>query len=291
MQRSRGPKFLTRLAAVVLAVVVLAACSSDDGIVVTSYNFPESEIIGEIYAQALEGANIPVERSLNLGTRELLYPELRAGRVDLVAEYVGSGLIGQFDEQVPDSPQAATALLASLLVDDGLVVLDAAPGENNQAFVVASSQAQAQGWTTLSDLVNASALTFAGPPECEERLTCFRGLLEIYGLTNLTFTSIQEASPRLAALDAGDVDMILLFSTDAPLADASYLVLQDDARMLPPENLVPVVSQAALDAHPDAAAVIANVTARLTTEALQQMNAQSAQGQSAEQIARAFLAS
>jgi len=288
MSRRVGPrKFIRRSAMAIAGAMFLAACSSD--VVVTSYNFPESEILGEIYAQALEDAGISVDRSLNLGTRELLYPELRAGRVDVVAEYVGSGLLGAFDVEAPTEVDEAVALLRSLLAEDGLAVLDAAPGENNQAFVVAGSIADEQGWTNLSDLAAAGPLTFAGPPECEERLTCFRGLVEIYGLDNISFTSIQEPSPRLAALDAGDVDMILLFSTDAPLAEGGYSILVDDAGMLPPENLVPIVSQSALDDHPEMADVIARVTARFTTEALQRMNVAVAEGRSAAQIARDFL--
>lgn len=283
-------RMLARLTGAVLAMLLLAACSNDDAVVVTSYNFPESEIVGEIYAQALEEAGIPVERSLNLGTRELLYPELRAGRVDVVAEYVGSGIIGQFAMEVPDQADDAVALLASLLAEDGLVVLDAAPGENNQAFVVSSSRAQDQGWANLSDLAGAGPLTFAGPPECEGRMTCFQGLVEHYGLDNLAFTAIQEPAPRLAALDSGDADMVLLFSTDAPLADPAYTVLIDDAHLLPPENIVPIVSQAVIDRHPAIVEVLGQVTTRLTTDALRQMNVAVAEGRSPAQIAREFLA-
>ena len=39
-----------------------------------SFNFPESVLLGELYAQALEAAGYRVVRELNLGTRELVAP-------------------------------------------------------------------------------------------------------------------------------------------------------------------------------------------------------------------------
>jgi osmoprotectant transport system substrate-binding protein len=75
----------------------------DDGptIDVSSFNFPESEILGEIYAQALEDAGYPVDRTLNLGARELIYPDLLDGEISLVPEYLGSALVVWFEQDPP----------------------------------------------------------------------------------------------------------------------------------------------------------------------------------------------
>ena len=51
----------------------------DDAITVASFNFPESVLLAEIYAQAIEGAGIRVEREPSLGPRELVMPALLAG--------------------------------------------------------------------------------------------------------------------------------------------------------------------------------------------------------------------
>src|SRR6266496_5159611 len=57
---------------------------------VGSANFPESQIVGEIYAQALEAKGFKVERKLNLGVRTLTNDALRAGAINLMPEYIGS---------------------------------------------------------------------------------------------------------------------------------------------------------------------------------------------------------
>ena len=87
-----------RLAAAVVALVaMLGACdhsprgSSDrgaasaDAVVVASFNFPESELLAEIYAQAIEHAGVPVRREFDLGPRELVQPAQRQGLVDVIA--------------------------------------------------------------------------------------------------------------------------------------------------------------------------------------------------------------
>jgi osmoprotectant transport system substrate-binding protein len=170
-------------------------------------------------------------------------------------------------------------------------VLEPAPAENNQAFVVTSSFAEENGLSSISDLADAGEVTFAGPPECEGRDTCYQGLVDRYGLDDVTFESVQEAAARLAALDSGEVEMILLFSTDAPLAGEELVVLEDTEGMLPPENITPVVRTEVLDAYgDDLEELLDRVTAALSTDALQQMNAEASEGRSPAEIATDWLA-
>ncbi len=258
---------------------------------VTSFNFPESEILGEIYAQAMEDAGYPVERSLNLGARELIYPELLDGNLDLVPEYLGSALVVWFEQDPPEDLDSGVASLTEAFEAEGVSVLEPAPAENNQAFVVTSEFAEENGLSSIADLADAGDLTFSGPPECEDRGTCYQGLLDVYGLDNVSFESNQEAATRLSNLDSGANEVILLFSTDAPLAGDAYVVLEDTEGMLPPENITPVLRTEIVDAYgDDLTALLDQVTAAMTTESLQQMNADASEGLSPAEIASDWLA-
>jgi osmoprotectant transport system substrate-binding protein len=296
-----------RLAAAGAALALLAsACGNGNGdgdtaaetdipdgptIDVTSFNFPESEILGEIYAQALEDAGYPVERSLNLGARELIYPDLLEGGVSLVPEYLGSALVVWFEQDPPEDVDSGLSALREAFEPEGVSVLEPAPAENNQAFVVTAEFASEQGLSTLGDLADAGSITFAGPPECEGRDTCYQGLVDTYGLDDVAFESIQEAAARLAALESGDAEVILLFSTDAPLAGDELVILEDDQGMLPPENITPVVRTEVIDAYgDDLTDLLDRITAGLSTDALQQMNAEASEGRSAAEIASDWLA-
>jgi osmoprotectant transport system substrate-binding protein len=303
MSRVRSRRTLAAVAALAL---LASACGNGNGdddaadaaevpdgptIDVSSFNFPESEILGEIYAQALEDEGYPVDRTLNLGARELIYPDLIDGQISLVPEYLGSALVVWFEQDPPEDLDSGVAALTEAFEPEGVSVLEPAPAENNQAFVVTSSFADEHGLSSIADLADAGDITFAGPPECEGRDTCYQGLVDRYGLDNVSFESVQEAAARLAALDAGDAEMILLFSTDAPLAGDELVVLEDTEGMLPPENITPVIRTEVLDAYgDDLRDLLDRVTAALSTDALQQMNAEASEGRSASEIAGDWLA-
>lgn len=258
-------------------------------IVVSSFNFPESTILAEIYGQALEDAGYPVGRQLDLGSRELIFPELQDGSLGLVPEYLGSALVVGFGEDPPEDVDSGVEALRAAFEADGVSVLEPAPAQNSNAFVTSATFADEHGVTSLSDLADVGTITFAGPPECEERDTCLLGLTEVYGL-DVQFESIQEPAARLAALEAGDVDLILLFSTDAVLAEDNLVHLEDTEGIVPPENIVPVVRTEIVDAYgDDLVTLIDSVSAALTTEVLVELNTRSQEGLAPAEIAGDWL--
>src|ERR1044071_9980204 len=80
-----------------------------------SDNFYESKLVAEIYAQVLEKNGYTVERKFGLGSRQERIPAMDSGQVDLVPEYVGSGL-GFYDKSKisGDGQKNADALQAAL---------------------------------------------------------------------------------------------------------------------------------------------------------------------------------
>ena len=308
---SPRPRLLRTVATVAALGLLLAACGDGNGddvdetpdaqtgdapavdgpeIVVSSFNFPESTILAEIYGQALEDAGYPVGRELDLGARELIFPQLSSGNLGLLPEYLGSALVTGFGEEPPADVDGGVEALAAAFEPEGVSVLTPAPAENTNAFVTSATFADDHGLTTLADLADAGPITFAGPPECEERDTCLLGLTEVYGL-DVSFQSIQEPAARLEALQAGDADLILLFSTDAVLADESLVHLEDTEGIVPPENIVPVVRTELLDAYgDDLTGLLDSISAAITTEVLVDLNSRAQEGLSPAEIAGDWLA-
>src|SRR5262245_9740495 len=64
--------------------------SSGGAVTVGSANFAESELLAEIYSQALEAKGVEVKRSFNIGARELYLKALQDGSIDLLPEYNGA---------------------------------------------------------------------------------------------------------------------------------------------------------------------------------------------------------
>ncbi len=124
---------------------------SGDPIVVSSFNFGESEILAEIYAQAMEHAGFAVERKLNLGNREIVKPALESGEIDFVPEYAGTVLnfLGVTPTGDADAVHAALVEAYGAL---GIAVLGYAPAEDKNALVVTADIASQYGLTSISDL-------------------------------------------------------------------------------------------------------------------------------------------
>ena len=268
------------MAAAVL--LLLAACGGDDGpgpaarsgVVVASFSFAESELVAEIYAQALEESGVTVQRQLGLGQRELVLPALRRGLVDVVPEYAGSALdaVSPGTEVERGDVDAVVAALGRSLDPWGVSVLDPAPASNENVLAVRDEAARELGLRTVSDLVGvAEGLVLGGPPECPRRPRCLPGLESRYGLDFAGFEPFADAVLVRRALLDGVIDVGVLFSTDAALTTDGVTVLLDDRGLQPPDNVVPVVRTEAL-ADPRVRATLDEVSAALTTEGLRLMN-------------------
>ncbi|MDP9495177.1 MAG: ABC transporter substrate-binding protein [Actinomycetota bacterium] len=274
-------EFRTHAVGAVLAMALVAvACGSGDGAVdgdpikVASFGFNESVIVAEIYAQGLEANGYEVERKLNLGNREVVKPALESGEIDLVPEYIGSvaGFLGV--EQSADSDatwEAAKAAFEEL----GVTLLQYSPAQDKNAYVVTAETAAEFGLATVSDLQPvAGDLIFGGPPECPERDLCLKGLIDVYGLEFAEFKALDAAGPiTIAALEGGEIDVALLFSTQGIIAEKGWVSLEDDKGLNPAENLAPAIRTAVVDAYGDElVALLESYSEALTTEDLTELN-------------------
>lgn len=293
MTRSRA------IGAILTAFAILAAACSGSGggapITVSSFDFGESVILAEIYAQTLEANDYPVERRLRLGSREIVKPALENGDIDLVPEYVGSALEVGFGEEPSSDGEATRLKLAAAFEPLGVSVLALAPAQDKNGIVVTADTAAQYGLTKISDLAGVSQdLVFGGPPECPDRPRCLKGLQDVYGLQFADFKPLDVGGPlTVAALEGGEIDVALLFTTDGVIAAKGFVLLDDDKGLQPAENIVPVVRTDVIDEYGnDIVALLNGVSANITTEKLTEMNRQVGfDGADPEVVAHDFLVS
>ena len=125
-------------------------------ITVGSTNFYEQEILGEIFAQMLESNGATVERKFQLGNREIVFPALEAGEIDVLAEYAATALefVNGGAGQATSDPEATTVALRAALEPKGLAALNYAAATDQNGFVVSKATADKYGLTKISDLAN-----------------------------------------------------------------------------------------------------------------------------------------
>ncbi len=252
---------------------------------IASFDFAESQLLAELYAQVVEGGDIPVVRLGPVGPREVVAPALEGNVVDLVPEYLGTAS-GHFDAATTDPAGLATALEPR-----GLLALTPASAEDVNVFVVTRTLADQQMLTQLSDLASlAPTAKFGGPVECPERPLCLPGLADTYGLTFAEFIPQQSLELTAEALRQGEIDIGLMFSTSAELEPSEFVALLDDRNLQPPENIVPVVRSDAVERWgPTLPDSIDGLSRLLTTEELREMNRRVADGEPVAVVAGSWL--
>src|SRR5215210_9558754 len=166
------------------------------GFVVGSANFPEQLILGNMYADVVEDQGIEVERRLNLGTRDVVFPSLESGEITLVPEYNGA-LLSYLSKGESDvtSPEETTEDLKAEL-PKGLIALKASEAQDKDALVVTQQTADKYDLKTTSDLAPvADGLIVGGPPEMSERPDGLPGLKRVYGIEFEEFKALDAGGP------------------------------------------------------------------------------------------------
>jgi osmoprotectant transport system substrate-binding protein len=266
----------------------------DEAITVASFDFPESELLAEIYGQALQAGGFDTRLERGVGPRELVQPALASGLVEFVPEYSGTALeFLSLGSAEPTSDGAVTrAALRRAVNHDRIVALEPAPAQDANAVVVTRELADRYHLDEVSDLkAVAPQLTIGGPPECPTRPFCLAGLERVYGLQFENFLPLDAGGPLThQALAGGHVDVAVLFTTDPEIDTPALAVLDDDRRLQPAENVVPLVRAEVVERWgDDLVRLVDSVSARLTTEDLRALNARVATGDSPATVAQRWL--
>jgi osmoprotectant transport system substrate-binding protein len=304
VRRAAVPPLLALVAALVLA---LAGCDRGRApppppedparptIRLASFDFPESELLGQVYGQALSQHGFPVEQVVQLGSREVVAPALEQGKVDMVPEYLGSALnfLNDRDRVATADPRQTHARLEQAFAPRGVSVLAFAPAADRNGFVVSGDLARSHHLERISDLAPlARQLVIGGPPECQQRPLCLKGLQEVYRLSFARFESMPSRAVTAAALQTGEIDVGMIDTTDPSLLrpGADLVQLADDRRLQPADNVVPVLRRELLDVYgPRLVSLVNAVSTQLTTVELAKLNLQVADGRPAADAAAAWL--
>jgi osmoprotectant transport system substrate-binding protein len=278
-----------RLGSAVMAAclaLVLAACGGDDAldggsqqnqqssITIGSTNFSEQLILAQMYAAVLEKAGVDVQTRLNLGAREVVFPALEKGDIDLLPEYTGAALSFLDPEATAVEPQEVLTALRSKLEPKSLVALDPTPAEDKDAFAVTKETAEKYNLQKISDLEPvAGQLVIGGPPELKTRPAGLPGLKKLYGIEFKEFKALDAGGPlTVSALKKGDIDVARVFTTQGVIAEEGWVVLQEDKLLEPAQNLIPIGRK---DAVTDQISQALNALApKVTSEELTKLNAQ-----------------
>lgn len=260
-------------------------------VVIGDKNFEEENILGALYAQALENKGYKVTLKPNIGSTEIIYKALTSGRIDMYPEYTGvllSTIAGKTTN--PASAKAAYEEAKAFVEKEGLTMLEFTPFYDADALATLPQYATAHKLESIGDLKPLGKnVTLGGPSEFQTRFEGLIGMKREYSVEP-TFKPIAiELSYK--ALESKQVDVQVVFTTDGQLLSGKFKLLSDPKHIFGFQNVAPVVSKKVLEEEgPAFEETLNEVTKLLTLKAMQQMNsAVSIDKQPAEEVAKKFL--
>jgi osmoprotectant transport system substrate-binding protein len=255
-------------------------------------NFPEENILGQLYAQALKAKGYTINLKSEVGSSKVIYNAMQSGQIDMYPEYTGVFLSAVAKQtKLPTSAADAYKRAKAFAESRGLLMLDYTPFYDSDALAVLPSYATEHKLASVADLKPlGKSATLGGAPEFATRSAGVLGLKKEYGL-NLAFTPIaRELSYK--ALESGQVDVQDVFTTDGQLLGGKFKVLADPKHVFGFENVAPIIKDRTvlLVEGPAFEETVNKVSKLLTIAAVQQMNkAVSVEKQSPASVATRFL--
>ena len=250
----------------------LASGAAKGTVVVGSANFPENELLAEIYILALQGKGIKVTPKLNIGSREVYYPEVKNGTITILPEYNGALLTTSVDStsKAATTAQVNAALTAKL--PSTLEILNSSPAEDKDSVTVTQATATKYRLSSIADLAPvAKNFVIGGPPEFKTRTDGLVGLKNNYGLTFKSFDPLDESGPvTLAALVDGKVQAADVFTTTPQIITDHLVALADPKFNFAAQNVTPLVYKKGVSST--IVATLNAVSARLNTAGLLAMD-------------------
>jgi osmoprotectant transport system substrate-binding protein len=253
----------------------LSGGASKGTVVIGSANFPEDELLAEIYSVALQAKGVKVTDKFNIGAREVYYPEIKKGAISIIPEYNGALLTVAVN---PKSTAASTSAVNAALdagLPSTLEILNSSSAQDSDSVTVTQAFATAHHLTSSSSIGALKpfvhTMVFGGPPECKTRSDCIPGFKKNYGLTFKSFQPLDESGPvTIAALKDGRVQAADVFTTTPAIVTDHFVTLADPKFNFAAQNITPLVYKKAMT--PTITSTLNAISAKLTTAGLLQID-------------------
>ena len=269
-----------------MLVALLAACggesdaSSDSKgkLTVGGKNFTEQFILAKITSLYLEEQGYEIDEATNMGS-EVLRQALESSQVDLYWEYTGTGLVNYLGQDPVASSEEAYDIVKEMDYNENEINwLDMANLNNTYTLMMKEETANQLGITSVSELAeyvsaNPGEITFASDAEFAIRPDGLPGVESMYGFEFGSSNVVRmDAGLTYQALNDGQVDVAMGFSTDSRILGFNLYNLEDDLGFFPAYNAAVTVRGDILKAHPELEELLAPLAELMDTETMTQLN-------------------
>ena len=237
-------------------------------------DFPESQILAEVYGQALAEQGFEVSYQELGGYRDIVFSSFESGDINFTLEYASAALeyLNENAGEASADIDAVTPLLQTALEAKGLTALEPSKAVDSNAFVVTKETAESKNLTSLADLT--PDLKLGGFADCAKNAYCIPGLQTTYGVDmSANFVSGDGGELTKTALEGNEIDVAVLTTTDPSIEDNGWVILEDPKGLINADNIIPVLTKDLADAGGSKLTDTVNdISAKLDTAALTELN-------------------
>lgn len=270
--------------AIVLLLLGFSLVAQSKDVVVASKKFTENVILGEMVSLLLEHHKIPAFHQSELGGTQVLWKGLGRGDIDIYAEYTGTLRKEMFRDEDVNSFSALRAVLKK----HGILTTKPLGFNNTYAISMRRKKATELGLTKLSQLKNFPELRLGFTEEFIRRSDGWPSLKQVYELPHTAQSLDHDLAYR--GLEAGSLDVLDAYSTDAEIAYYDLVTLEDDKQLFPEYQAVILYRADLVERIPDLAKKLAVLENSLTGQNMSELNSKvKIQGKSERNVAAGFL--
>ncbi len=283
---------------VLLLLIGVVSLTSVFGATLTvgATNFTEQYIFGEIVSALLEENGFKVNKRSGLNTLVRRTGMLN-GQIDISADYTGTAWTTYYHkEELIYDPVELYNRVKEIDKEDGLIWLDLTSINNSYALAMKRERADELGINTISDLAkyineNPYELTVAIDYEF------FEGAMNIFEMAkeydmNLPKENVKTMQWGLTyeAVNGGQADVTMVFTTDSQLLKYDLKVLEDDKNFFPFYHVALVVREDTLNKYPEIEEILRPFALYLNQDIVIRLNyLVDVEGKEPEVVARDYL--
>lgn len=269
----------------VICLVYTFKINAQESIKIGSKLFTESVILGEITAQFFEANGINTEYYDQLGGTRILWNALQETEIDLYPEYTGTII----QEILKGKEIRSFEELRFELQSYGVGITNSLGFNNTYALGMKKDNAKTLDLNRISDLDKHTGLSYGFSNEFIDRNDGWKGLREFYSINTKKVTGLDH-DLAYRGLEAGNIDVIDLYSTDAEIEYYDLKVLADDRGFFPEYEAVFLYRLELEKSKPKAVSLLKRLEGSITEPMMVAMNAEvKLSGKNDNEVAASFL--
>lgn len=277
-----------------IAILCLSSINMVQGaeLVLGGKAYTEQLLVTEMTSQLLENSGYIINKKNGMGG-SLLRKAMENGQIDICWEYTGTSLL--IYNKIKDRLSPEDTYKRVKMLDAKKKIIWLKPSKANNTYALALRNNTHKNINSISDLAAAynSGETFdlGSGPEFPKRSDGLLGLTKKYGFkVNRDNIITMQTGLVYDALNEGEVDVAVVFATDGRNSAFNFKVLKDDLKFFPNYALTPTIRKEVLDANPDLAELLNELSSRLDDKTVRYLNGEIAvHHRSVEEVANEFL--